>query len=269
MPERLLITERKDGVVWLKLFRPDVLNCLNRPLLKALIAQCRELERDKETRVVAVIGAGAKVFCAGADLKERRSMSLSETVDYISLIQSAMDSLESLPQVVIAAINGSAFGGGTELALACDLRVMVAGAALQLTEVKLGIIPGAGGTQRLPRLIGKSIAKELILTGAPLTAERGYSLGLIHRVVDKQPDANTEFHEPLIKEVESWAKEIAAAAPLSLRQAKFAIDKGFDCDMGEALALETKAYLQLLNTSDRLEGLKAFAEKRAPVYRGE
>jgi methylglutaconyl-CoA hydratase len=267
--EQVLIIEKEPSITWLKLNRPKVMNCLNRPLLYALREACDKLASDRETRVVAIIGAGLKTFCAGADLTERKSMSVAESIDYISIIQGTMRAIETLPQTVIGAINGSAFGGGTELALACDLRVMVADASLRLTEVKLGIIPGAGGTQRLPRLIGKSKAKELILTAAPLTAQRGYELGLIHRIVAETAPDGSVFHEPLLREVRAWAVEIATAAPLSLKQAKYAIDQGFDRDLEAGLALETKAYLQLLNTKDRLEGLAAFAEKRPPVYRGE
>jgi len=265
----VLLVEKEESITWLKLNRPKVMNCLNRALLQELIRVCSELKDDRSTRVVGIIGSGLKTFCAGADLTERKSLTPFETVDYISLIQNAFRAIETLPQTVIGAINGSAFGGGTELALACDLRVMVAGASLRLTEVKLGIIPGAGGTQRLPRLIGVSKAKELILTAAPLTAERGMDIGLIHKVVKESSPEGGDFHEPLLKEVRTWAAEIATAAPLSLQQAKFAIDEGYDRDLEAGLALETKAYLQLLNTKDRLEGLAAFAEKRTPVYRGQ
>lgn len=267
--EQVLLVEKEEGITWLKLNRPKVMNCLNSQLLRALVSACNELREDRTTRVVGVVGAGLKTFCAGADLTERKGMTAYETVDYIGLINAAFRALETLPQTVIGAINGSAFGGGTELALACDLRVMASDASLRLTEVKLGIIPGAGGTQRLPRLIGVSKAKELILTAAPLGAEQGLNLGLIHRVVKDTAAAEDAFHEPLLNEVRKWAKEIATAAPLSLKQAKFAIDQGYDRDLEAGLALETKAYLQLLNSKDRLEGLAAFAEKRTPVYRGE
>jgi enoyl-CoA hydratase/carnithine racemase len=267
--ERVLTIEKEDSITWLKLDRPKVMNCLNRALLREITEACAKLRDDRSTRVVGIIGSGLKTFCAGADLTERKSLSPLETIDYISLIQVAFRAIETLPQTVIAAINGSAFGGGTELALACDLRVMVESASLRLTEVKLGIIPGAGGTQRLPRLIGISRAKELILTAAPLTASRGMEIGLIHRVVKDSSPEGSEFHEPLLNEVRSWAKEISTAAPLSLKQAKIAIDQGYDRDIEAGLALETKAYLQLLNSKDRLEGLAAFAEKRTPVYRGE
>lgn len=269
--EQVLTIEKDASIAWLKLNRPKVMNCLNRDLLKALLAACEELKEDRSIRVVGIIGSGTKSFCAGADLAERKGMTQGDTLDYLALIQRTMRAIETLPQVVIAAINGSAWGGGFELALACDLRVMVESAQLRLTEVKLGIIPGAGGTQRLPRLIGKSKAKELILTSAPVTAQLGMQLGLIHRVVPTEAGSELvgDYHQALINTVSEWASEIATAAPLSLRQAKIAIDQGYDRDLESGLALETKAYLELLNTKDRLEGLAAFAEKRSPVYRGE
>jgi enoyl-CoA hydratase/carnithine racemase len=269
--EQVLTVEKEASIAWLKLNRPKVMNCLNRDLLKALLAACEELKEDRNIRVVGIIGSGTKSFCAGADLAERKGMTQGDTLDYLALIQRTMRAIETLPQVVIAAINGSAWGGGFELALACDLRVMVESAQLRLTEVKLGIIPGAGGTQRLPRLIGKSKAKELILTAAPVTAQLGQQLGLIHRVVptDAGSELVDDYHQALMSTVREWASEIATAAPLSLRQAKIAIDQGYDRDLESGLALETRAYLELLNTKDRLEGLAAFAEKRSPIYRGE
>lgn len=277
--QQVLTVEKEGSIAWLKLNRPRVMNCLNRDLLKAMLAACEELAGDRQVRVVAIIGAGTKAFCAGADLAERKGMTQGETLDYVALIQRTMRAVETLPQVVIAALNGSAWGGGFELALACDLRVMLDSARMQLTEVKLGIIPGAGGTQRLPRLVGKSRAKELILTAAPVTAEVGRNIGLVHRVVkleDGYLDSEAgkkaqagDYLEPLMDEVRTWAKEIATAAPLSLRQAKIAIDQGFDRDLEAGLALETRAYLELVNTKDRLEGLAAFADKRQPVYSGE
>lgn len=268
---QVLTVEKEASIAWLKLNRPKVMNCLNRDLLKALLAACDELKEDRSVRVVGIIGSGTKSFCAGADLAERKGMTQGDTLDYLALIQRTMRAVETLPQVVIAAINGSAWGGGFELALACDLRVMVESAQLRLTEVKLGIIPGAGGTQRLPRLIGKSKAKELILTAAPVTAQLGQQLGLIHRVVpaDAGSELVGDYHQALMTTVRDWATEIATAAPLSLRQAKIAIDQGYDRDLESGLALETRAYLELLNTKDRLEGLAAFAEKRSPIYRGE
>jgi enoyl-CoA hydratase/carnithine racemase len=302
--EKVLLVEKDGALAWLKLNRLDVHNCLNREILNAIISACAELALDKEVRIVAVIGSGNKVFCAGADLAERKGMTEGETLDYLSLINKTMRAIELLPQPVIAALNGSAFGGGTELALACDLRVMMSDATMRLTEVKLGIIPGAGGTQRLPRLIGKSKAKEMILTASPITAAEGKTIGLVHKVVEREPaegsskdpsndsalyristsskdsgsskdveskgsSKDDKFNPILMAAVKEWADEIATAAPLSLRQAKQAIDQGYDRDLDAGLALETRAYIQLLNTKDRQEGLKAFAEKRKPNYKGE
>ena len=269
--ESLVLVEKEAPLAWIKLNRPKVHNCLSRQVLRDIISACEELSKDKSIRVVSIIGSGSKVFCAGADLAERKGMTEGETLDYIALIQKTMCTVEEMPQPVIAAINGSAFGGGTELALACDLRVMMSDAKLRLTEVRLGIIPGAGGTQRLPRLIGKSKAKEMILTAAPIAAEEGKALGLIHRVVERQSGETLEdgYVKDLKDAVRDWTEEIAQAAPLSLMRAKEAIDKGYDRDLEAGLALETKAYIQLLNTKDRLEGLAAFKEKRQPQYKGE
>jgi methylglutaconyl-CoA hydratase len=267
--EDILIVEKAGTLAWLKLNRPSVHNCLNRQLLEAIINTCEELKEDEETRVVAIIGAGTKVFCAGADLSERMTLSEAEIADYHSLIQKTMLAVESLPQCVIAAMNGSAFGGGTELALACDLRVIVQGAIMKMTEVRLGIIPGAGGTQRLPRLIGKTRAKEMILAASAIDAQKAYEYGLVNRVIVIEGVLQSAFNHPLMDAVRDWAGEIASAAPLALRQAKIAINAGCDQDLAAGLALETKAYLKLLGTKDRQEGLAAFAEKRQPRYVGE
>ena len=145
-----LIIEKEPPLTWLKINRSEVANSLNKALLQDIYAATQKISTDKQTHIVAIIGAGTKFFSAGADLTERQKMTVAELIDYHLLIQKTMQAIESLPQPVIAAINGSAFGGGTELALACDLRVMVKNASLRLPETKLGIIPGAGGTQRLP-----------------------------------------------------------------------------------------------------------------------
>ncbi len=268
MTSPCLLIEKKPPLAWLKLNRPELANALNSELLQALLDAAQQISLDKQIRIVAIIGSGLKFFCAGADLSERKTMTEGQVIDYHLLIQETMQAIESMPQPVIAAINGSAYGGGVELALACDLRIMVDEANLRLPEVKLGIIPGAGGTQRLPRLIGKSKAKEMIFTGSPLSAKEGFQYGLINKLVVEKPDSSDTFHTPMIQSVTAWAKEIAEAAPLSLEQAKWAIDTGFDKSLSEGLALETKSYLRLINTKDRIEGLSAFAEKRKPNYTG-
>lgn len=265
----LLLVEHKPPIAWLKLNRPEVMNCLSKELLRQILQACIELSTDRQIRTVIIIGAGNKCFCAGADLKERKDMTQEQTLQYLQLIRDTMSAIESLPQVVIAAINGSCYGGGTELACSCDLRIMVEEANLRLTEVTLGIIPGAGGTQRLPRLIGKSLAKEMILAASPISAHRAYNIGLVHKLIPAATGSNDLFHKRLVEEAQSWALEISKAAPLSLRQAKYAIDKGCDLDLDSGLVIEKEAYLKLLSTKDRQEALQAFAQKRPPIFTGE
>ncbi len=252
---------RKEGQIGvLTIERPDVYNCLNLDTLLTMRQHIAEIALDKEVRVVIVTGAGEKAFCAGADLKERRTMTEQQVQRFIRTIRDTFTELERLPKPVIAAINGVAFGGGTELALACDLRVISETAQMGLTETSLGIIPGAGGTQRLPRLIGKGKAKELIFTARRVSAQEALEIGLVNRVVP----AGQVMAGAL-----ALAEEIAANAPIALAQAKYAIDFGMDVDLSTGLAIESNAYQVLIPTQDRLEGLEAFKEKRKPVYRGE
>jgi enoyl-CoA hydratase/carnithine racemase len=252
---------RKEGAVGvLTLNRPEVYNCLNLETLFTLRRLIAEIDADREIRAVVVTGAGEKAFCSGADLKERRTMTELQVQLYIRTIRDTFSELERLPKPVIAAINGVALGGGTELALACDLRVMSETARMGLTETSLGIIPGAGGTQRLPRLIGKGKAKELIFTARRVNAEEALAIGLVNRTVPR---------DQVMTSALQLAEEIAANAPLALAQAKFAIDYGMEADLATGLAIESSAYQVLIPTRDRLEGLEAFREKRKPVYRGE
>jgi enoyl-CoA hydratase/carnithine racemase len=252
---------RKEGAVGvLTLNRPEVYNCLNLETLFTLRRLIAEIDADREIRAVIVTGAGEKAFCSGADLKERRTMTDRQVQLYIRTIRDTFSELERLPKPVIAAINGVALGGGTELALACDLRVMSESAQMGLTETSLGIIPGAGGTQRLPRLIGKGKAKELIFTARRVHADEALAIGLVNRTAP--PDQ-------VMASALALAEEMAANAPLALAQAKFAIDYGMEADLATGLAMESSAYQVLIPTRDRLEGLEAFREKRKPVYRGE
>ena len=257
----MTISYRKDGLVGVvTLDRPDVFNCLNLETLTELRKLIAELARDRSTRVVIVTGAGDKAFCSGADLKERRGMSPEQVEVYIRTIRDTFCELEKLQKPVIAALNGLALGGGTELALACDLRIMSEQAQMGLTETSLGIIPGAGGTQRLPRLVGKGIAKELIFTARRVFPAEALAIGLVNRVVP---------HEQLMNVSMELAAQIASNAPLALAQAKFAIDCGSEVELATGLMMESNAYQLLVPTKDRLEGLAAFAEKRKPIYRGE
>jgi enoyl-CoA hydratase/carnithine racemase len=249
--------ERQDHLAWVTLNRPEALNALSGELLRELEQAAEELGADAGVRLVAVTGAGDRAFSAGADLKERRGMSDAETRARIDLINRCFARWAHLPKLTVAAINGVAFGGGLELALCCDLRLAVPGAQLGLTEVRLGILPGAGGTQRLPRIVGPAVAKEMILLGRRLSAARALAVGLVHEVTGDLREA-----------VRALAAEIEGSAPISVARAKEAIDRGLDVTLDEGLAIERQCYEGTLATQDRSEGLAAFAEKRPPRYQG-
>jgi methylglutaconyl-CoA hydratase len=249
--------ERDGRIAWVTLDRPDAANALSKALVADLRAALAALQVDPP--IVILTGAGEKAFCAGADLKERRAMSLDETRGFLLELNTMVDALAAHPQPVIAALNGAAYGGGLELALACDLRVAAEGIEVGLPEVRLGIIPGAGGTQRLARVCGLAVAKELILTGRRIDAARARALGLFSAVV---PAAE------LRAEAMRWATELAGAGPLAVAQAKAAIDEGWGQPLPAALAVERAHYQVVLASEDRNEGLRAFAEKRKPSFTG-
>lgn len=249
-----------NGVAVLLLKRAEAANALSIQMLEEINEALDTLSYNRVVRVVIVIGEGEKAFCAGADLKERKGMSEEQVRKTVALIGSTVSHFEKIAQPVIAAINGVAFGGGLELALACDIRIASSEAKLGLTEASLGIIPGAGGTQRLPRLIGTGKAKELIYTARRLTAEQAKDYGIVEHVVPA-----TE----LLAYAHHLASEIAKNAPLSLMQAKTAIHQGMQTDLATGLQIEALAYNRCLHSEDRLEGLQAFQEKRLPVYTGK
>jgi methylglutaconyl-CoA hydratase len=251
---------QENGIAIVTLNRPEAANALSTALLNELSELLGDLAFQKDVRVVIVTGAGEKVFCAGADLKERAGMNETEVRKTVALIRETINQVEQLPQPVIAALNGSAFGGGLELALACDIRVAVDTAQLGLTETSLGIIPGAGGTQRLPRLIGIGKAKELIFTAKRITTQEAAQIGLVEYVVPRAQ---------LMEKALEIATQIAANAPIAVRQAKLAVNRSLDVDLVTGLRLEQMAYEVTIPTKDRLEGLQAFKEKRKPVYKGE
>lgn len=260
MSDDVLRMEEKDGVLWLTLNRPQVMNSFNFDLLRALKAQIDGIRFRPEIRVVIITGAGEKAFCAGADLKERATLPPLQVKEFIFTIRDLFSSIENLNKPVIAAVNGVALGGGTELALACDIRIASATASMGLTETRLAIIPGAGGTQRLPRLIGRGKAKELIFTGRRVPAEEALAIGLVNQVC--APDH-------LRKTCDAMAAEICETGPIAIEQAKYAINHGLETDLHTGLAIESNAYWVTIPTQDRLEGLAAFREKRKPVYKGE
>ena len=259
MPEMILVERRAGGVVWVTLNRPDTKNALSRAVNHELARLARELGGDPAVCAVVLTGAGDSAFCAGADLKERKGVTAAQTGPYVDAISGAIESWARMPKPTIAAMNGSAFGGGLELALACDFRIVVEDAQLALTEVRLGIMPGAGGTQRLPRLIGVAAAKELVMLGRRIDAARALALGLATQVVPRAE---------LAAATAAMLEELAGCAPRSVAMAKAAIDRGIDVGIDEGLRIERACYEVTLFTGDRDEGLRAFAEKRPPRFSG-
>jgi methylglutaconyl-CoA hydratase len=253
--------ERRGAVGVLRIDRPERRNALSRQTLVELGRLGRELVADPSIRAIVVTGGGDKVFCAGADLKERQSFSNEDVRVQVGLYRSELGVLDKSPKPVVAALNGSAFGGGLELALLCDLRVAVPTAMLGLPETTLGIIPGAGGTQRLPRVVGEARAKEMILLGRPLTAAKALEWGLVNRVCAEGVDVVADTIE--------YIKPISEGAPIAQAAALAAIDDALDVELERGLQLERVHYDETLRSADRLEALAAFAEKRSPRFQGK
>ncbi len=254
-----LLVEITAGTAHVTINRPAARNALSKATNEELIALAANLAKNPEVRVVVLRGSGETSFCAGADLKERKGVAAEDTGPFIDAISGAINAWAALPQPTIAVVNGFAFGGGMELAIACDLRIASDNALFGLTEVRLGIMPGAGGTQRLPRLIGVAAAKELILLGNRIDAARALQLGLVLDVVP---------YDQLNARVEAMLGELALCAPRSTQMAKRAIDRGIEVGIDEGLRIERDCYEVTLYTEDRNEGLMAFAEKRPPAYKG-
>lgn len=249
-----------SGILLVGLDRPSARNALSQQLLAEFRQVLAELQADREVRVMVLHSLVPGVFCAGADLKERAQMTPAEVDAFVQAIGAAFTELEQLPMPVIAVIEGSALGGGLEMALAADLRVAGAGAKLGLVETALAIIPGAGGTQRLPRLVGVAKAKELMFTARRIGAVEAERLGLVNR----QVPAGEGLQGAL-----DLAREILANGPVAVRMVKQAVNRGFGADLETGLGIERACYAQVIPTKDRLEGLAAFREKRQPRFRGE
>jgi len=254
-----VVVEYRGSTAWVTLNRPEVRNALSLDVNLKLQELASAIDEREDVHVVVITGAGDKAFCAGADLKERRGVPAAEAGTYINAISGAINGWGELRKPTLCVMNGSAYGGGLELALACDFRILVEGAEVGLTEVKLGIMPGAGGTQRLPRLIGEARAKELILLGRRVIAARALEIGLVNQVV---PRAG------LAAAVDAILAELAACAPLSVQSAKSAIQRGYGKVLSEGLDIERECYDVTLFSEDRDEGLAAFAEGRPPRYQG-
>jgi enoyl-CoA hydratase/carnithine racemase len=251
--------EKSQSIETWTINREDRLNVIGGVFVGELEQLVASASSSRLVRAIVITGAGSRAFCAGADLKERRGMSEDEVRTFLERFGRIFRAMEKSPCVFIAAINGVAFGGGTELALACDLRLAAPTAEFGLTEVKLGIIPGGGGTQRLPRLIGVGRAKDLIFTGRTVKADEALALGLVDRIT---PEGQ------LLPTALGMAQTIAGNAPLAVAAAKRAVNAGWDLDLDRALELERQEYEVVLRSQDRQEGLRAFAERRRPEFKG-
>lgn len=251
--------EYYDHIAEITFQREARLNTLARDLVTDLRAALDALRHDANTRVVLLTGAGNKAFCAGADLNERKGMTDAQVRETVAGLQSLTRDIATLPQPTLAAVNGYAFGGGLEIALACDLRYFSDTARVGLTETRLAIIPGAGGTQRLPRLIGLGRAREMIFRARRIDAKTALAWGLCEEVFSL---------DTLMSEVRTIAQEIASAGPLAIRQAKRAINEGIEQPLDAGLHIERDAYDALIPTTDRIEALEAFLAKRAPRFEG-
>jgi methylglutaconyl-CoA hydratase len=257
----VLGTKQRNYVFIITITRPEVHNAISQNVLNEFKTILEQLEKDQAIKAVVITGEGEKAFCAGADLKERQTMNEQETLAFVEKIQSTFQQIAQLPMPTIAAINGNAFGGGLELALACDLRVMSEFAIVGLTECSLGIIPGAGGTQRLPRIIGIANAMDLILLAKHIGGEEAFRLGLVNYLAK---DAKTALVSAL-----KIAERIAMNAPLAIRAAKEATMASLEKDINKGLVTELAAYHGILDSHDRKEGLTAFMEKRKPQFLGK
>jgi enoyl-CoA hydratase/carnithine racemase len=253
--------ERRGPAAIVTIDRPDQRNALARQTVLDLGRAGAELGADDGVRLVVLTGSGDKAFSAGADLKERATMSDEGVREMLALYRSELTWLESAPFPVVAALNGAALGGGLELALTCVLRIAAAHAVLGLPETSLGIIPAAGGTQRLPRIVGYAKALELVLLGIRLSAAEALAIGLVNRI--------TPAESPVMEDALDWLSPVTNGAPIAQRAALAALRAAREKPLYDGLELERKAYEECLASADRREALRAFSEKRKPVFRGQ
>lgn len=255
-----LLVSESERIATITINRPKSLNALSPATMRELSAALEEFAGREDIGVVLLTGAGEKAFVAGADISEMRKMTAVQAMEFSLFGQGVLERIERLPQPVIGVINGYALGGGCELALACDLLIAADTARFGQPEVNLGIIPGNGGTQRLSRLVGRNLAKEMILTGEMIGAQRAYEIGLVNRVV---PQAE------LMNAAREIAGKILAKGPVAIRHAKLAMNRGLDLDLSNACALESSIFAVGFSTADREEGMAAFLEKRKAAFTGK
>jgi Enoyl-CoA hydratase/carnithine racemase len=255
-----LILEKEDYLALLYINRPKALNALNAETLYELEAAIKDVKADPDIKVLIITGAGDKSFVAGADITFMLPLSPAEGRFFSDVGERVMRQIELLEKPVIAAINGFALGGGCELAMACDIRLAAENAVFAQPEVGLGVIPGFGGTQRLPRLIGEGRAKELTFTADVVNAPEAYRIGLVNHIYPL---------DQLMDEAKKIAKKMAAKAPLAVGYAKFAINKGLQVDIDTAMSIESDMFGMCCATEDKFEGMGAFVDKRKPQFKGK
>ena len=259
MAYKNIIVEKKDGIANLKINRPQALNSLNKETIIEISKAVTELNNDNETKVVILTGEG-KAFIAGADIKQMSNMTPLEAKEFSELGHELLNKIEDSRLPFIAAVNGFALGGGCETLLACDIVIAAKDAKIGQPEINLGVHPGFGGTQRLPRLVGKMKGKELLLTGRNIGAEEAHEIGLINKVVD---------NEKLMEEANNIAVSIAKKSTVQTNFIKSLVNKGMDIDLNKANALEISYFSSSFSTHDQKEGMKAFIEKRKPMFKGK
>jgi len=255
-----ILVEKKNSIAYVAVNRPKVLNALNMVTMDELRAAFHDIKNDAGVRVIILTGAGEKAFIAGADINELAAHNAVSGKEYTHRGQSVLNLIENLGKPVIACLNGFTLGGGCEIAMACTMRLASDNAKLGQPEVKLGIIPGYGGTQRLPRLVGKGRAMQLVLTGEMITAQEAYRIGLVNEVTSP-----TE----LIPRAEAIAQKIIANAPLAVQYSLEAINKGLEMTLPEALYLEAVLFSVACSSEDKKEGTTAFLEKRQAQFKGK
>jgi enoyl-CoA hydratase len=255
-----LLYEKKDGIGTVTLNRPDKLNALNSTVYNELYDVFEAIEGDAAVRAIILTGAGERAFAAGSDVAEMQNMDTLEIQKFMAAIRRASDRVYSLSKPTIAAVNGYALGGGCELSMCCDLRIASEKARFGQPEITLGLIPGASGTQRLPRLVGAAKAKEMIFLGDMIDAATALSLGLVNKVVPP---------EKLMEEAMAWATKLAGMSGPVLAMAKMAINTGVDTDIASGLNMEAKCNALCFATYDRKEGMDAFLEKRKAVFKNK
>ena len=255
-----IIVKEKEGIATITINRPDALNALNKETLLELSSAIDTLENNKKIKVAILTGSGDKAFIAGADIKQMKDLTPLEAKEFSEVGHNLLFKIEKSHLPFIAAVNGYALGGGCEVMMACDIIIAADNALIGQPEINLGISPGFGGTQRLPRLVGKTKAKEMLLTGNNLSAEEAKNIGLVNNVVES---------DKLIEHVEKLASKIASKSSVQTAFIKELVNKGADIDLPNACALEISYFSSSFSTHDQKEGMNAFVEKRKPAFKGK